>query len=247
VASFISLRRKSITIGIYCLRFEGTDRVYVGQSINIEKRYKQHLQSVRAKSANEKLQEAFKLFGVPKLLVLTECEICELDDLEEEAIILYNSVDNGFNIYRYATEAPVMQGFKHSLSKYTEEDIIKVIPFLHDITKSLHDIASLTGINESTLSDMINGKHHINVIPEYKNIFEDIRNSRYGKHVDIVSIKLGAKNKGITYPKIKSPSGEIFEIDNAYRFAKERGLAGNHFQEVLNGHRKSHKGWKLCQ
>ena len=51
---------------------------------------------------------------------------------------------------------------------------------------------------------------------------------------------------GIIYPTIKDPQGTIYTIDNAYRFAKEHGLAPNHFQEVLNGHRKSHKGWKTC-
>ena len=32
-----------MTIGIYLLRFNGTHKVYVGQSINIEKRYTDHL------------------------------------------------------------------------------------------------------------------------------------------------------------------------------------------------------------
>ena len=61
-----------------------------------------------------------------------------------------------------------------------------------------------------------------------------------------VSDKLSAKSRGIKYPNIVSPDGVIYVVDNAYKFAKERGLAPNHFQEVLNGHRKTHKGWRVC-
>lgn len=36
-----------MTTGIYCLRFKGTDKVYVGQSNNIIYRFNQHIRSLK--------------------------------------------------------------------------------------------------------------------------------------------------------------------------------------------------------
>lgn len=54
-----------MTIGIYRLCFNGTDQCYVGQSVNIEKRYKQHLSSFINNKANPKMMEAYIQYGNP--------------------------------------------------------------------------------------------------------------------------------------------------------------------------------------
>lgn len=240
-----------MTIGIYCLKFNRTDKVYIGQSCNIEKRFQQHLYNLKNNTATKKLQMAYNMYGIPSLLIVIESSLVELDSLEDEAIQIYNSVENGFNNYSYSNQAPTKKyGEDAGNAKYTNDQILEVFFLLID-TKyySAKEISEITQVSTSVISQMSCGAIHrwlqIEYPVEYNTLLTK-RGSRNQEVANIVSIKLGATNQGIKYPKILSPDGYVFEIDNAYRFAKERGLAGNHFQEVLNGHRKSHKGWRVC-
>jgi len=240
-----------MTIGIYCLKFKGTDKVYIGQSCNIERRFKQHLNSIKNNTANKKIQEVYEKYGYPSLLVLTECSLDELDFLEEEAICLYNSANEGLNIYEHANEAPSGRyGEDAGASKFSNKQIIEAFFMLiGDTYYPATDISFKTGVSVAVVMQISCGGLHRwlqDKYPDEYKVLQEKKGTRHTDAINLISQKLGAKNLGITYPKIKSPKGEVFEIENAYRFAKERGLAGNHFQEVLNGHRKSHKGWKIC-
>lgn len=237
-----------MTCGIYLLRFKGTDRVYIGQSVNIEKRIRQHYNNLRKQKATYKLNEAFSLYGLPDYEILLECSIEELDDSEEEAISIFNSVDNGFNIYRDTNEAPTYNGYGYGNSKYSQTQILEVIRLLLEGTFIYTEIEEVTGVKSATICTLANCSSHPwvwELYPEFKTKLLSLSDTRKSLGHSFVSDKLSAKNRGINYPSIKSPAGEVFIVDNAYKFAKERGLAPNHFQEVLNGHRKSHKGWKI--
>lgn len=241
-----------MTIGIYCLQFEGTDKVYVGQSINIEKRYKEHKTSARLGISPKKLQAAFNLYGIPTLEILIESSLEDLDTNEEEAIVIYNSVDNGFNTYYYANQVPSKgYGELSANAKYSNNQILECFLMLVDVVHySFPEIQRRTKVSRDVISKISCGTLHSwikDIYPEEYIILLNKIGSRKAASSDIVSRKLGAINQGIVYPNICSPDGVVHQIDNAYRFAKEHNLAGNHFQEVLNGHRKSHKGWKVCQ
>lgn len=87
-----------MTIGIYRLIFPNTDKCYIGQSVNIERRYMQHLRSFELSSASAKLQNAYNMYGKPKLdILLDSIEVSELDTCENEAIEIFDSFHNGFN------------------------------------------------------------------------------------------------------------------------------------------------------
>ncbi len=239
-----------MTIGIYCLRFVGTNKVYIGQSINIEKRYASHLNTLRNLTGVIKLQEAFNKFGAPKLEILVECGINLLNSEEIEAINIFNSVEEGFNSYNSPYQAPISKyGEDAGNAIYSNDQVLEVFNLLTSTTYyTASMISKITGVSKDVISGISCGSIHRWLqthYPEQYQVLINKKGSRRGSISNEVSIKLGAKNQGITYPKILSPEGIIFDIDNAYRFAKERGLAGNHFQEVLNGHRKSRKGWKL--
>lgn len=65
-----------MTCGIYLLRFTGLDKVYIGQSLNIEQRYRKHLQFLRNQDtkANYRMKAAYLLYGAPQLEILCECK-----------------------------------------------------------------------------------------------------------------------------------------------------------------------------
>lgn len=246
-----------MTIGIYRLIFPNTAKCYIGQSVNIERRYVQHIRDMEKGVAAEKVQQAYHMYGKPTLdIILDDINISELDTLEKEAIEIFDCVSNGFNTYTDAFQAPsTLKGVDASNAKFNKEQILSVFNLLVYSDKSYPEISELTKVTVGAIASISVGKNHSWLSEEYPKEYSLLLNkigkrSNYRASTDkgyynIVSEKLSAKAKGIVYPRIKSPSGEIYTIDNAYAFAKAHNLAGNHFQEVLNGHRKSHKGWRL--
>ena len=85
-------------VGIYKITNQINNKVYVGQSSCIERRWAEHLYY----SENEQtlLQRAFKKYGITnfKFEVLEECEPQNLNEREIYWINFYNSFENGYNM-----------------------------------------------------------------------------------------------------------------------------------------------------
>lgn len=231
-----------MTIGIYLLRFKGTDKVYVGQSLRIEERLTKHKYKLANNIASSKLQQAYSLYGAPYLEILLECTLEDnLDILENEAINIFNSVNNGFNSNSKAGGGGTgLQGIAHPNSKYSKEIIITVFKnLLIDIP--FKNIAKTTGVEISTIRDISKGKSHkwlASIYPEdYECLLSLIHNRVYNT----------AKHKNIEYPPILSPDNTVHTITNLSEFAREHNLNKSHLCGVLNKLRKTHKGWSLAQ
>lgn len=84
-------------IGIYVIRNEITDECYIGQSVNISKRWEAH----RANMKNKKyaLYIDMRYYGLQNFSfsVLEECDRSELDEKEDYWIAKYQ--DLGFHLY----------------------------------------------------------------------------------------------------------------------------------------------------
>ena len=91
-------------MGIYKITNNINNKVYIGQSINIEKRIKQHFWKAKCEkdiSFNSILHKAIRKYGAENFSweVLQECSIEEIDELEQKYIKEYNSISpNGYNI-----------------------------------------------------------------------------------------------------------------------------------------------------
>jgi len=85
----------SSTSGVYALVDPRTNRVmYVGQSVDIDFRYRQHVNPNNYDTNREKRQWIWGLKAVglvPKLIVIAECEWPASDDVEQQYIKLYKS------------------------------------------------------------------------------------------------------------------------------------------------------------
>jgi hypothetical protein len=230
-----------MTIGIYRLCFNSTDRCYVGQSVNIEKRYKQHIASLTDGSATQKMLKAFKDFGLPTLEVICECTPEELDILEVEAISIFNSVDNGYNLL--TSKTPNLRGENHSRSKYTNEKIIEVANLLLNPATTFKEVSIITNVATNTVRDIANLVCHgwlEEAIPETYKALLTIKGTRNG-------IRKSAKSLGIVYPSVISPTGEIYtDIPNIREFCRQHILDQSHFTKLLKGICKQHKGWRLA-
>lgn len=223
-----------MTSGIYLLKFTGTDKLYVGQSTNCEERYVRHINSFRKGTHAKKLQEAYELYGMPVLEIILEASKEELDSIEIEAIEIYNSFYNGFNSTRGGNST--VYGEFNPAAKYTRQQYIDILNYLVDDNMSWPQIAELTNTTKFVVSHICSKESHAWLAKEFP--------EQYAKLNNTVGRK-SAMMQGIKYPKIVSPTGTVFTVEHCTNFAKEHGLLQSKLWEVLNGSRKTHKGWHL--
>lgn len=233
-----------MTCGIYLLRFTGLDKVYIGQSLNIEQRYRKHLQFLRNQDtkANYKMKAAYLLYGVPQLEILCECKQHELNRFEAEAFELYDIAKNGLNI---AKEPDIhLAGTKNPASKYSEEQILSVLQQLA-IGAQYKDIHSSTSVSISTIRHIANQEAHGYLNDLYPELYESMLS--FGTNGNRMQVSCGAGARGITYPPILSPDGKEYIVTHVANFAREHGLDASCLAKVLKRTPKynSHKGWKL--
>jgi hypothetical protein len=229
--------------GIYLLKFKGTDKVYVGQSVNIEYRYKKHIQSLKRGSSPYKLQQAYSLYGPPELEILISTEDSSLlNTLENEAIEIFNSVANGFNTAELADLHG--EGELNPASKYSNDKIEEVFNLLLDLSKRYKDIEKETGVSISTVRHIANLEAHTWLSIKYPEEYALLKSYKGKIRQQNTN---SASQRGISYPTIISPEGLEYEVSNAADFARKHGLDSSTLVKVLKRRPKyiSHKGWKL--
>ena len=304
-----------MTQGIYLLSFPGTPKLYVGQSINIENRYKGHLQDLYSKTHSKKMNEAYLKYGTPTLEI--EC-ICtgDMDEKENEFILFWNSVSDGFNTLSTANGG-TSSGEDNGTSLYTDKQYVEIMEYIisnpninlvkvsealrvsYNVVKSMslgitqkwmglvypdqyaklmalkgtrnnrgenqgratssntqlaealllqyknptmpyHEIGAIVGLSKEVVSDVCTrGYNWLEGI--YPVEYNFVRNNRENKR----SYSRSAAARGIAYPTIVSPSGELFNITNINAFAKLHGLDTGALNKVLNRKALSTKGWEL--
>lgn len=90
-----------MTCGIYKIKNKINNKIYIGQSINIERRWCEHKSrslNKENKDCNMKIYEAIKTYGLNnfELSIIEKCEKEELKDREIYWINYYNSMDFNF-------------------------------------------------------------------------------------------------------------------------------------------------------
>lgn len=168
-----------MTTGIYLLYFDELDKVYVGQSTNITKRYTDHKSALRVSNhTNYKLQEAYNLYGFPKIQILEECASSRLNDLEIFWTEEFDSFKNGLNTCYPGKGAG--SGTNNHNSKYSMLQLLRVFRKLYlcsNITDS--SIGRLYGVNESTVTSIRLGHSHIWLKEKYPWQYARIKKRKY--------------------------------------------------------------------
>lgn len=235
-----------MTCGIYVLYYETDDfQYYIGKSIDIEGRYKEHCRKLKnGYHKNILLKSGYDTFNTfPTLSVLEELSaddnilyLKEIEWIEE-----FNSFHHGMN----ETVGGGGTGFGEDSprSKYSNSKIIEVFNLIvNDRTSSLKSISSITGVSYAVVKTISEGSKHRwlqDMFPEKYIIMLNMIGTR--------SKSKSAKDRGIIYPAIVDPEGKIYHIDNAAEFSKIHGLHKASLYNVLNGKAYIHKGWKLLK
>jgi len=233
-----------MTCGIYILKFKDTTKVYVGQSMDIEVRFARHRSNFIHNKAAKILQEAFNTYGMPTIEVVCECNLAELDILENEAINIFDSYTSGFNSnigFIYATSKTKVCGEDSPNSSCTNDDIRSAFLLVVENVLSHSEIAIKLGISKNVVRDISCSNNHKWLRDEYPEEYEKMQATKNSRPNGGRS----AIDKGIVYPTIVSPCGNTYQVSNLREFAREHNLTHNILGRVLRGQEVQHKGWKL--
>lgn len=114
--------KKDIISGIYKITNNVNGKCYIGQSIDIEKRFSQHKSgNYRKLHINKRLYKAFEKYGINNFSfdIIDKCEINSLDDREIYWIEHYDSYANGYNDTKGGKGA---KGFNHCCIRITDKN-----------------------------------------------------------------------------------------------------------------------------
>jgi predicted GIY-YIG superfamily endonuclease len=224
-----------MTCGIYALDFDGV--FYIGKSIHIENRYKEHCAHLLKKNHHsKKVQSRFTYTGrLPTLLVLeTVSDLTLLNELEISYISEFDSYKNGLN----STIGGEGTGYGEysPLSIHSNEDIIKVFILLVDqpeLTQA--QISNITSVAAHTINKISSCTKHTWLNIEFPEKYALLKNS-VGKRISNRS----------SHPLVCSPEGEIHEILSIREFARLNNIDPSALCNLLKGKRKSANKWKLA-
>lgn len=224
-----------MTTGIYALYWDEQDLIYIGQSVNIEKRYREHLRTlIEGTHSNYKVQSTFNLKGRPSLHILERCASSSLNDLEILWTEEFDSINNGLNIVEAGQSG---YGTNSNNSKYTKLQILKVFRHLY-LQSYKHltskDISIRTSVGLSMVEHIKIQHRHVWLKEEYP--------YQYTKMIHI-DRRHNSLIPGGSW--LKSPEGVVVHILNLREFARENNLNSSHLSGLVSGKRNSHKGWVL--
>lgn len=229
-----------MTIGIYKLTFKDLeDWVYIGQSSNIEVRYSIHCSNLKLGKSNYLMQEAFEISKeFPILEIIEEVDLSELNNRESYWINYYNSVSLGLNL----TDKVDVRGrgednFNASINNLTAENIF--LEIVNNPKKLLIEISKEFNSTIAIVNSIAQGKTHTWLQEKYPSEYVSmLMQSRKGLW--------DAEHQGIKYPPIKDPYGNIYNITNLQKFAREHNLNNSSLHQLLKGKRKSCSKWVLA-
>lgn len=225
--------QNEIKSGIYCIENKTTGKKYVGQSIDINERWKKHISELNNNSHhNDYLQKSWNKYGSDdfNFYILEYCDISILDDREIYYIDLYNTLDrnNGYNL---KTGGQSSNNYSEETRKKLSESIKK--SFQNPERRKVQSINALNQWKNPKIKEKIIGSN----------------NGMYGKkHSDESKKKMSDSKKGKkSWRRNTTP---VFcvelnkEFNDATEAAKELCLDSSGILKVCRGERKTCGGYK---
>lgn len=164
------------TCGIYMVCNKINGFVYIGQSIDIDNRWKQHRRELKNNShVNQHLQNAWNKYGKENFdfVIIEECVECDLNDREIYWIKAYDSCNNGYNMTEGGNNTRPSQEVIKKLSeshkgiKQSDETRRKIgeaqrrkvyCPELDEVFSYAGEVQDKYGIDRTSITKCCNGK-----------------------------------------------------------------------------------------
>lgn len=188
-----------MTCGIYALYWPNSSLVYIGKSINVERRTYAHLYELKTgKHCNKKLINQFTFEGNPEIILLEACSPSKLAELESSWILEFDSVNSGLNIAD--ADGVSYSGVGTKRSKYSKYTILKVFSLLYKNTLSKEEIIARTNTNKSLLLNIEYNGQHMWLQEQYPVQYQQMLRNREGR---LSKSKSGFNNPRSKYSKVQ--------------------------------------------
>ena len=208
-------------VGIYCVTNLINNKKYIGQSIKIESRWKEHRKNPfnpKNRNYNCYFYQAIRKYGIEnfKFEVLEECKIEELDEREKYWISFYQtfppSLGKGYNLY---------PGGDGNYPKLTNEQVIEIINLLKQHELSYIKISTLYGVNKSLIGEINLGHAYAQIGIEYP-IRKDFKGIKKLKFRDFTLNPHPSKK---LIPSYKELFTSFYELRNAEKVAQKYNIS----------------------
>ena len=224
--------QENIKSGIYCIECIESNKKYIGQSVDINDRWRRHISELNNNiHDNDYLQNAWDKYG-EKCFVFSVLEYCienRLDEREVYYIEKYNTLnrDYGYNL---------KSGGQNGGSKYSDELKLK----MSNSVKKSYDEKLRNKRKLDALSQWSN--------PEIKAKILGENNGMYGKtHSEETRKKISNANKGTISWRRNTTPVYCIELNKYYKDAtdagNELGCRSSNILNVCRGERKMCGGY----
>lgn len=245
-----------IISGIYVIRNKKTNKVYIGSSHNIHKRFNQHKNDLNnGRHYNMYLQRAWDKHGAKsfEFKILERCDVADLLEREQFWIDRLQTADNGYNLCKNTTSPMLGRTFsdesRQRMSKaqtgrkHSEETKQKIRDFNLGKKLSPEHVAKISAVRKGQkASEETRVKLravHNNPSPELRYKFG---NAMRGKHRTQESLDKAFEKRAGDFI-VTSPDGVEIEVKGLARFCRANGLDQGMMSRVIKSGR-THKGWK---
>lgn len=151
---------------IYIIKNDINDKVYIGQSLNTEERFKSHC---KKNFENSLIDIAIQKYGKEHFWYeIIESQIENYNDREKYWIEFYNSkTPNGYNILNGGNEPPIFYGNEHPNTKISDENVILLKNDLKNTAISLQELANKYKISKKQVLRINQGLSRSKLDEEY--------------------------------------------------------------------------------
>lgn len=156
--------------GIYLIRNNINNKVYIGQSVDIKRRAQEHIRSAQpnkysAKSQRDRntpIHRAMQKYGIEyfTITILEECSKEELNNKEQYWIKMFNATDKqiGYNLTKGGQNNFALKGEQHSQAKLTQVQVNEIYELLKNSDLSFPEISKKYHISTSSICMINTGK-----------------------------------------------------------------------------------------
>jgi group I intron endonuclease len=217
------------------------NKVYVGQTVrNVEIRWKQHLYLYE--KLDYPLYLAMRKYGVENFSVETICECYNQNELDNKEVYYTNLLEASVDSNGYVCR---IGNGKGNLSAETKQRISEAMTNRYEsgspgpFSGKCHTEEAKRKMSRS-IKETYAGIEHPN---KGKTASQETRDkmsrSKKGRIVSQEQIDRQSKTW-----EIVSPEGNVMTITNLKKFCRENGLHSGGMYDVVNGKRRSYKGWR---
>lgn len=152
-------------IGIYKITNKINGKIYVGQSIDIDRRWKEHrwdCVNPNVTDYNSKKNRALRKYGVDNFIfeVLEETDEEDLNQREIFWITTLDTVNNGYNLSN-GGHGPNLTGENHSQAKNSQTRINELQNLLAETEISYTELMEKFGLSRAQISNINRGKNWV--------------------------------------------------------------------------------------